>query len=259
MIDRQNYSPSDSVRYIWSTLDLPEEALNSLNLIGDSECYTSSFEVDHLAQATIALSALTASIVWSARTGRSLPRVTVSKEHACAEFISERLFTLDGARLPSPLNTIGGLHETADGHVRMHDGFPHHRINALKILGLEETADRKEVAKKMLEWKSVDLEAAAFQNGAVIVALRSFNDWDTLPQSASVPDFPISLRKIQTKAPPALPGRCPTLDACLQGIRVVELSRVIAAPVAGRTLAAHGADVIWVRNTPLFDRNWSWS
>lgn len=264
MIDRRDYPPSNSVKYIWETLELPEDALNSLDLAGGGKHYASSFKVDHLAHATVALSALAASLVWSARTGNPLPRVSVSKEHACAEYVSERLYTLDGERLNSPLGTIGGLHKTADGHVRMHDGFPHHRDNALMILGLQEGANRDEVARKMLEWKSVDLETAAFKGGAVIVALRSFKDWDALPQSKIVPDFPITLRRIQTENPSILPASYPTLQSsCLEGIRVVELSRVIAAPVAGRTLAAHGADVIWVRNTsasnpvltlPLADR-----
>lgn len=244
---RQNFSVHDSIEHIWTKLGLPKDALNSLNLVNYGECYSSSFKVDHLAHASIALSALSASLFWSARTGSTLPRVSVNKGHACAEFISERLFTLNGRRLDSPFNTIGGLHKTLDGYVRMHDGFPHHRKNALEILGLQEDAGRDEVVAKMLEWKSVDLERAAFEKEAVIVALRSFEEWDALPQSRAVPEFPVALRKIPTHAAPVKSAsRSGVQNSCLQGIRVVELSRVIAAPVAGRTLAAHGADVIWV-------------
>ena len=99
----------------------------------------------------------------------------------------------------------------------------------------------------MLQWKSVDLERAAFEKEAVIVALRSCEEWDALPQSRVVPDFPVALRRIPSQAASdKLASSSGPPKSCLQGVRVVELSRVIAAPVAGRTLAAHGADVIWV-------------
>ncbi|KAL1606590.1 hypothetical protein SLS60_003995 [Paraconiothyrium brasiliense] len=250
--DRRNFSTLNSVTYIWRTLGLPENALRSLNLIEDASIFSSSFRVSHLAHASIALSALTAALIWSIRTGEAIPKVSVSKEHSCAEFISERLYTLDGKRLGSPLGLLGGLHKTADGHVRMHDGFAHHRNNALKILGLPMDASREEVATKMLDWSSARLESAAFQNKAVILALRSFEEWDVLPQAKAVADFPITVRKIGGETSPVLlPLGSQARKYCLQGVRVVELSRVIAAPVSGRTLAAHGADVVWVTSPTL--------
>lgn len=250
--DRRTFSAFGSISHLWKSLGLPDQALDSLQIDENGDYYSSSFKVDHLAHATVALSALAAALFWSTRTGNAVPTVSVAKEHACAEFISERLYTLDGKKLPSPFGTIGGLHKTADGHVRMHDGFPHHRANALKVLGLEPDVSREEVVKKMLEWKSVVLESAAFEKEAVVVALRSLDEWDALPQAEAVPDLPVTLRKIKrtdSPHPPALYPRLP--DTCLQGIRVIELSRVIAAPVAGRTLAAHGADVIWVTSPTL--------
>ncbi|KAF1972358.1 CoA-transferase family III [Bimuria novae-zelandiae CBS 107.79] len=250
--NRQSFSVIDSIRHIWSTLGLPLGALKSLQLIDDDRHYASSFKIDDLAHTTIALSALAAALVWSTRTRSEMPTVSIAKEHACAEFVSERIYTVDGKHLPSTFNAIGGLHKTADGHVRMHDGFPHHRNNALKNLGLREDATRDAVAAQILKWKSIDLETAAFKNGAVIVALRSFDEWDALSQAKAVPDFPITVRRFDSANPPVPPpSRSRPRDACLRGMRIVELSRVIAAPVAGRTLAAHGADVIWVTSPTL--------
>lgn len=250
--DRRVFSTLDSITHIWRTLGLPSDALRSLHLIEDTNIFSSSFKVGHLAHASIALSALAAALTWSTRTGEHIPKVSVSKRHACAEFISERLYTLDGKRLASPLGVLGGLHKTADGYVRMHDGFTHHRNNALEILGLSERASREEVAAKMLEWKSAELESAAFRNNAVILALRSFQEWDALPQAQAVADFPITLRKLNSERPFVRPPvDSGLMTNCLQGVRVVELSRVIAAPVAGRTLAAHGAEVIWVTSPTL--------
>ncbi|KAH7374278.1 CoA-transferase family III domain-containing protein [Pyrenochaeta sp. MPI-SDFR-AT-0127] len=252
-MNRSSFSPFDSAAYIWRSLNLPAEALSALHLPVDAECYPSSFKVDHLAQSSVALSALTAALFWSVRHDASMPRVTVPAEHASIEFKSERLYVLNGKPAPSSWGTIGGLHKTADGYVRMHDAFPNHRESALKILGLTKQASREDVATKMLQWKSVELESAAFNHGAVIAALRTFNAWDTLPQSGAVADFPILLKRIATSMPyiPSHPST--TDDKCLKGIRVVEMSRVIAAPVAGKTLAAHGADVIWITSPTLPD------
>jgi hypothetical protein len=212
-----------------------------MNLPIDAECGPSSFKVGHLAQASIGLSALSAALL-SNRKGVGFPSVTVPSEHAYIEFKSERLYVLNGKAGPSTFGTIGGLHRTRDGYIRMHDGFPNHRENGLRVLGLLPSATRDEVAREILRWHSVDLETEAIQNGAVMAALRSFDDWDALPQSEAIPDFPVSVNKI---------AECPTYltkfdtpaqaAKCLHGIRVVEMSRVIAAPVAGKTLAAYGA------------------
>ncbi|KAF1961873.1 CoA-transferase family III [Byssothecium circinans] len=253
-MDRQHLTPHDSVSYIWKTLQLPAEAVQSLKLIDDGECFPSSFRVDHLAQATIAASALAAATFHSIRHQVAVPKVTVPLQHACAEFKSERLYVIGGKPAPASWGTIGGLHKTADGYVRMHDSFPNHRANALRVLGLKEGSSREDVAQKMLEWKSIDLEDIAIREGAVIAALRSFEEWDAHPQSGAVADFPILLQKISDSKPLVVAvSSLNRIDKCLQGIRVVELSRVIAAPVAGKTLAAHGADVIWITSPTLPD------
>jgi crotonobetainyl-CoA:carnitine CoA-transferase CaiB-like acyl-CoA transferase len=245
----------DSVAHIWKeNLGLPEAALDALNMPRDAGCCPSSFKVDNLAQSTVALSALSAALFHSHRQQCAVPKVTIPAEHACVEFKSERLYTLNGKSAPSNRVKVGGLHKTADGNVRVHDSFPNHRENTLEILGLPHNASRDHVAEKMLEWKSLDLEDEAFRRGAVIAALRSFESWDVLPQARAIADIPIIINRI-IDSPPYMPPLPATMgnDGCLEGIRVVELSRVIAAPVAGKTLAVHGANVIWVTSPNLPD------
>lgn len=239
---RHTFAPLDTVAHIWTSLGLPKTALKSIHLPLDAECCPSSFKVDHLAQASIGLSALSAALIWSIRNGKPTPEVTVPAEHACVEFKSERLYVLNGKAAPSSFGSIGGLHKTQDGYIRMHDAFPNHRENALRILGLDVSASREDVARKMLEWKSIDLETKAIKDGAVMAALRSFQEWDALPQSQAIADSPILLSKT-ARGKSDLPKSTgsPHVLKCLQGLRVVEMSRVIAAPVAGKTLAAHGA------------------
>jgi len=252
--DRSSYSALDSIKHIWSGLGLPEKALQGVDLEGSGLGLPSSFKIGHLAQTSIALSALGAGLIHSLKTNSAVPRVSVPLRHASVEFKSEKLYVLDGKETPSPWGPVGRLHKTSDGHVRIHDSFPNLRFGALDLLGCPHNASRKDVAQKALDWSSVDLETEAFQNKIVIAALRSYRQWDNLAQAKAIPNFPITIRKI-TSGPPSLPLNLHSsqVDKCLRGLRVLELSRVIAAPVAGKTLAAHGADVHWVTSPNLPD------
>lgn len=191
-MSRHEFTPLDTITHVWTTLGLPNHALQFITLPVDAECGPSSFKVGHLAQASIGLSALSVALLSNLK-GMEFPSVIVPSEHAYVEFKSERLYVLNGKAGPSSFGTIGGLHKTRDGYIRMHDGFPNHRENALRVLGLLPGVTRDEVAQKMLEWHSVDLETEAIQSGAVMAALRSFDVWDALPQSRAIPDFPIQV------------------------------------------------------------------
>ena len=200
-MSRKLFTPFDTVKHVWNTLELPNETLASLQLTGDTECYPSSFKVDHLAQASIAGSALAAALFYSTRYKISVPKATVPVEHACVEFKSERLYMLHGKAAPSAWGTIGGLHKTADGYVRIHDSFPNHRSKTLAILGLGDQASRQDVVNKVSAWNAVELESTAIEKGAVIAALRSFEEWDALPQAAAVSNLPILLGVIFEGSP----------------------------------------------------------
>lgn len=250
--NRSHFEVKDIIKHIWSGLDLPEHVLDSVHLPGTSQALPSSFKVEHLAQASIALSALATALVDSVYSNTAqIKAVTVPLHHAAVEFASEQVYILNDKPSPSSWGSIGGLHKTADGHVRIHDSFINHRKAALSLLGCEEGATREEVASKILGWKSLELEKAAQHHKAVIYALRSFEEWDATPQAKAIADFPITLRQT-AECEAGLSPNIPTdADRCLRGLRVLEISRVIAAPVAGRTLAAHGADVLWVTSPNL--------
>ena len=252
-ISRTHFTAEDSVRHIWSSLGLPSEPLGSLHLTGRGLGLPSSFKIGQLAQTSIALSALTAGLIHSMRNNSGVPPVTVPLQHAVIEFKSERLYTLNGKLMTAPWGPIGGLHRAAEGYVRIHDNFPNHREGALHLLGCPNTATRSDVAEAVLQWSAVELETKAFQDKLVISALRSFEQWDDLPQAQAISDFPITIRKI-CPGPPGLPSHLKSgNDRCLRDLKVLELSRVIAAPVAGKTLAAHGAEVLWITSPRLPD------
>jgi crotonobetainyl-CoA:carnitine CoA-transferase CaiB-like acyl-CoA transferase len=272
--DRSNLNTQAIIADIWKSLDLPASSLSSVQLTGDGPGLPSSFKVGAFAQAALAVSALSAALVHSARNSRSsqnhdekVPTVSVDLDHAVTEFRSERYLRIDGEPVPFEAFPIGGLHRVKDGWVRIHDGFPHHRSIALGLLGLDESASKEEIDEKLAQCNALELQERGMQAGCVIVKLQSFAEWDVLPQAQSISDLPVRVQRIQVSGgilqhltspfnkQPVSTREKPSAgnDKCLRGIRVLDFSRVVAAPVAGRVLAAHGADVLWITAPHLPD------
>ena len=231
---------------IWHDAALPADALQRLALTGAEPALPSSFRVGTAAQASIALAALAAAELWRLRTGRT-QQVGVDMRHAAVEFRSERYVAIDGAPAPPEWDSIAGLYRTGDGGwVRLHTNFPHHRAGVLALLGC--TGERAAVQAALGGWSALDFEAAAAEAGLCVTALRSFAKWDATDQGRALATLPlVEITRLGDAPSRALPRA----DRPLAGVRVLELTRIIAGPVAGRTLAAHGADVLLVSSPTL--------
>ena len=228
---------------LWGMGGGKPEALQQLRFSGESAQLPSTFQVGDVASASIAVQALMAAQLWQDRDGAE-QKITVDRRHALAMFKSDRYLSVNGKPADDPWSKIAGYYQAGDGRwIQLHTNFPHHRDGVLAILQCAD--ERTEVAKAIVGWKAAELEQVLADADMCASMIRTEQEWKAHPQAQAIADLPLfEVRRIGDG--PVIPWKQANGQRPLSGVRVLDLSRVIAAPVGARTLAQHGADVLAV-------------
>jgi crotonobetainyl-CoA:carnitine CoA-transferase CaiB-like acyl-CoA transferase len=237
---------------------MPQAALRELLVIagieGEAEirgadpALKTPYRVGTAGATALAATGIAAAELWTLRGGRG-QRVAVDLGAAAASLKSTAYLKIDG-RPPTALwDPFSLFYPVKDGRwVRFHTNYPHHRAAALGVLGVGE--DVEAAKKAAASWDGLELEDAIHSAGGCAALVRTADEWAAHAHAAAVAGQPLlEIERIGDAPPMPLPSA----DRALSGVRVLDLTRVLAGPTAAKTLAEHGADVLRITAAHLPD------
>jgi crotonobetainyl-CoA:carnitine CoA-transferase CaiB-like acyl-CoA transferase len=230
---------TQSLRDVLRSAGVPEAAAEQVEYTGHDPVFQTQYKVTTAGSAALGALAIAMADIREAQT-RERPSIAIDANGVSASLRSSKYVRV-GGNPPEREKVVTGFYPTANGRWNyFHCNHPPHQQALLRVLGVD--ADKTKVAQATAGWEAFALEDAVNQAGGLAPVVRTPEEWRALPNTPALAAEPlVDIRKIGDSSPIPLPQG---MGRAMQGLKVLDLTRVLAGPTCARLLAESGADVL---------------